>query len=257
MTKKKTPKWGYRSKVRDQDDASRTYTDDDIRNLADEYGFEDPEEIDLLQRVLDAAAINYRHFKTNENEAPRPSEMRPAVIDIKGLVDQLLSRLEDLDESTSQIFWQPETDIENLINHVGFPKETTTLESPYGHKIALIPDGEDALHYSYLEQDDHFESLSILKRYCEAALEAIPNDPGAARSSEALCRWAANIQFYWVNHFGRNFTLDSLKGQPQSDAARFCCDAFKVIDPKVPPSKVQGSMKKVIARKKKKRAGKE
>ena len=67
--------------------------------------------------------------------------------------------------------------------------------------------------------------------------------------------WAVNAANIWEQIVERAFTLDSEKGQPVSEAAMFCVDAFYHVEPGVAPSRVMDAMRKVISRRSGKIAG--
>jgi hypothetical protein len=62
--------------------------------------------------------------------------------------------------------------------------------------------------------------------------------------------WVLNIEMFWTQTLGRSFTrVVFAKGEPSSEAALFCVEAFKPFDPKTPPSRVLKEMKHCIKRK--------
>ncbi len=69
------------------------------------------------------------------------------------------------------------------------------------------------------------------------------------RSNFPLMMWLCKIATVWDGKLNRRFVRGySTNGQSNSDATILCVTAYNVLDPKVPPSRVENEMKKLISR---------
>lgn len=250
MPRKKKPKWGYQARSLLSDDGKRIYSSKSIQKLATDYGLKGPAKTRDLKERLEDAAMVYRNWRHNWDTAPRPGVMKAAINEIEKLATELHDRLENLDSSTAQYLWYPEIEL-HLLSH-----QSEITKTRFGHTIRRWTDENGDINWSYLEGRDLFETLEIVLAYCAEAKKTIGKDKGGPRPGLALRIWAVNAETIWEELFQRPFTLDYDKGRPVSEAARFAVDAFKTIDPKVPPSRVMNAMKKVIASRRKRISGK-
>lgn len=246
MSRKK-PKSGYRNVSVFAEDGIRIYADATVEALAREFGIEGESAIERLDDQLEGAAQIYRNCKNDYDDAPRPGHVRAALTEIRDLSSQLRTAVENLDDVSRELFWQPEIQIRGNPG----PLEISKSESEttrFGHVIQRLPARHGGHYVCVTLGEDHYETLDVLKNLAEYALGRIPDDTGAQRPSEALRMWVINIHKYWTDILGRKFTLTIHEGQPASDAAVFCCKAFKEIDPSVPHSRIMGEMRKLNAR---------
>ena len=252
MRAKKKPRWEYRGRNLLSEDGIQAYSDDDIQNLATICGITEPDQIADMRVRLEGAANIYRIWKNNHDDAPRYSDMKAAAGEIGDLVSQLKDRLTKLDDRTAAVFWRPEMEIFNLAFNGPDPTTEAVVESPYGHKIHKLPDGNGGGYICHLGMEEYFEALTILENYSCTAIEAIPTDRGAARKSEALRMWAINLERFWTIGLGRKFTVYRDKGEPLSQALHFCCEAFRVIEPSAPQSRVISAMEALTRKRRQK-----
>lgn len=113
----------------------------------------------------------------------------------------------------------------------------------------VIADG-DPLHHERLA-DLSISALQItcrgLVRNSEYAELAIMSPGRGRRASRALGEWMASIHRLWTEELGQSFTQGSQSdGSPTTRASAFCVEAFKVLDPKMPPQRVHNEMRKRI-----------
>ena len=245
MATKHQPKWDWQSRYLLSDDSLRSYTDDDIKHLADEFEISDEKQIGELRGRLEGAANVYRIYKNNHDTAPRPSEMRAAIKEIEALVTSLQDRLERMDDLTRLHFWDFEKQLHRFHMRPESTDEIITETTEHGHSVQIAPGPDRSYYVDYIGMREHFESLTILKSYCASALDNIPDDKGAQRKSEALWMWAINIRNAWIEILDRKFSITRHKGDPVSEAARFACKAFETLDEGVPKSRILTTLERV------------
>ncbi len=253
MATKHKPKWGHQGRYLLSDDGILIYSDEEIHRLATTFEIIGEDQIEELRMRLEGSANIYRIHHNNNDAAPRPGEMKAAIEEIDKLVTQLTDRLENIDDWTWRYLWHHERSLDRFHVLKGIPEETTVEKTEFGHTITRFPDNRGGMYISCIGQKEHFESLKILKNYCNAAIELIPPDKGARRKSEGLRMWAINMLSLWTELLDREFTIIRHKGEPVSDAARFCCEAFKTVDASVPQSLVITTLEQVKLYKNKKR----
>lgn len=256
MTRPK-PKFGYHARHLLSSYERRTYDARFVEELSARYNIDDPDLVRDLHEFLEGAADIYRTYTHNFDNAPRPGQMKAAYDEIDQLLEKLTDRLENLDDRSAWFFWEPESRIEASVKDPILAEDRQPIigESPWGHRILHYPVNEGGWITSYLKRDQHFESVRILRNYCSYARKRVGKDARGPSPSEGLRMWIVNVANYWDKGLGRQFTLDYEKGQPISEAARFCIDTIRIVDPEVLPSAVFGAMKKEIAARRKKPTG--
>ena len=135
MPTKKKPKWGYEGTYLLSDDGIRIYSDAVVKKLAKKYGVKSKKQIEEIKDRLEGAALVYRKWKQNHDDAPRRGEMIAALDEIEGLAMKLEDRLKHLDDETASIYWLPETELNGLSS-----RRSNETKTRYGHTITRIPD---------------------------------------------------------------------------------------------------------------------
>lgn len=213
------------------------FSDEFVLDLAKRYRI-DEQQAPELKRALHRWATIYQDHRAEADNRPRPRYMKTELRRLLRSIDDLRSALEHLHPKTEDRFWLPEKWIDPPR---GSTEAVTT--SPFGHTIFQVPTGPNERLQFWITKARHFESLTILRRYCERAIAALPKDVGGQVRNEALRIWAVNIINYWETALGRNFTIKCYKGIPITKGAAFCVDAFKPIDPSVPVAKLVTAMR--------------
>lgn len=232
------------------------YSQDAITKLTRDYNITDQCQIVVLKDRLEAAAHIYQSYEEHYRDSARPSKSKAVITEIKSHVDELRRLFGELDGATARKLWFPEIEVDGFATSGEIPKNNVILKSPYGHTITKQPIDNDSCTVSYLSIDNHLESLEILQNYCDEALDHIPVDKGAARKSKSVLMWLIKVRELWIEGLGRKFTRDSVKSGLVSEAARFCYDALKVIDPNIKSRTVNSSMKLLITAANKHQSGK-
>lgn len=129
--------------------------------------------------------------------------------------------------------------------------------SDIGHKFDRFTDHEGMATTLTSDIEDLIRSVSILEKVATEAKKNIGSMPVGPRLDDSMRMWITNIANMWTEKLGRPFTRDTTsKGDPLTEAAQFCIDAFLPISPSTPNSKVLNGMKKHITESRKKATGK-
>ncbi len=211
------PNWSdYRSGARPE-----LYSTEFVKNLARTFKI-DPARVPELKNALEEWADVFRFHKAGSDEWPRSGNIQSELELIKSRIDALKSTLENLHPETERRFWQPEAGIKPS---PGSSEQIST--SPYEHTIFNIQTSPTQWTAFYIDRIRHFESLSILRNFADAAIAQLPEDLGGRIRSEALRMWVENVRAYWKNVLKRQLTA-------KKQGAAFCIAAFKPIDPTLP-----------------------
>lgn len=207
-----------------------------VQGLARKFKI-DTAKIPELKLALEGWADVYRVHKTESDDRPRPGQIKAELELIKSRIDALRSTLENLHPETEQWFWRPEAQIKAPLS-----SDEQVTKSPYGHTIFKIPTGPDQWVTFHIDQARHFESLTILGNYADAAIEQLSRfrpDRGGRIRSEALRMWVENVRAYWEKVLKRRFTA-------KKQGAAFCIAAFKPINPTFPESLITTAIRFVL-----------
>mgnify|MGYP003627247469 CR=1 FL=1 len=94
------------------------------------------------------------------------------------------------------------------------------------------------------------DALTHLEAFSKAAQKNLMTRTKGRRNSMSLRLWVRNIAGIWRDHRGEPFHVTYLAGNPKSEAACFCADTLKIIDPGIPKSKVITEMRKFVTEEK-------
>lgn len=84
-----------------------------------------------------------------------------------------------------------------------------------------------------------------------ATIENLPNQPRGQNRDYGLRLWVLNIKELWTQTTDAPFTRDATDAnEPITSAAIFCVNAFHIIEPDYPNSRILREMKDCIARQK-------
>lgn len=212
---------------------SAIFSDAFVEGLAKRFKIE-AGRIPGLHKALEAWADIYRVYKWAEDDWPRTGNIKAELRLLRSRIDDLRETLLNLHPATEAKFWLPEHSVE-------FPpfSEEQVFISPYGHTMLRIPTGPSDAVLFHIDRSRHFESLTILLNYADAALSRMRNDQGGRARSEALRMWVVNVKNYWEGFLGRKFTV-------KKDGAAFCIEAFKPVDPSVSEARLVTAMRQVV-----------
>jgi len=246
---RRPPRDGFREFPRRE---AKVFSDSFVQKLARSYKIED-QRVPELKRALEGWADVYFDYK-EEDERPRAGKIKAEIEDLRTRIDELRLALERLTDDAEQLFWWPE----GLVRPDPF-SDANLHTSDYGHMIRLIPHAEGGKAIIRIEKHHHFESLLILRNYCEAAIRRLyeREDRGGRKRSEALRMWAVNTINYWESPdcLNRRFALKCYKGEPITQGALFTIEAFQPIDPTISVARHVTAMRHAMKTRRKRVAG--
>jgi len=215
-----------------------------VESLAAQFKI-NPERVVELKRLLEGWADVFRRYKFDVDDRRHlTSTVRSELRRIKQRVDALRSALDNLHPETDWRLWAPEGEhaVELMptsrTQSAPYPKDEVEL-GPYGHTLTRVWTCDGHSFLMRIEQSDHYESLTILRNYAATAIARLPSDKGGRFRREALRMWLVNVRSYWTDVLGRRFSY-------KKESARFCIEAFKLIDPSFPESRLIMAIRNVL-----------
>jgi hypothetical protein len=212
------------------------YSTEFVQELARTFKI-DLARIPELKTALEDWADVYWFHKAGFEESVRSGKIKAELEFIKSRINALKSTLENLHPEIEHRFWQPESEIIKPSPDSG--EQIIKSTSPYGHTIFKIQLSPKQGMVFYINKAHHFESLTILQNYADAAIAKLPEDRGGRIRSEALRMWVENVRSYWKNVLKRQFTA-------KKQSAAFCIAAFRPIDPTFPASRITTAIRHVL-----------
>jgi hypothetical protein len=220
-----------------------TYTKADLEFLYSEFNIPTAAQAELARALEDAAAICRWHNQ------PTASNVRPAVSiaalnKVAKFADKLGAALSGLPPAAQAALAVEYTRSESSVISAlsGGPP------SPKGAAL-FVPQTDGSTLPVLPDQDDIKDIIAHVARMAKQAT-GLPSGADGTKRNQGLRMWMFNIEIFWTETLGRSFTRVVLpNGEPLSQAARFCVEAFKPFDPKTPPSRVINEMKHCIKRK--------
>jgi hypothetical protein len=216
----------FRERFEQETPKPRVFSKTAAAALARKFGILGDKQPKELCDALNGWSETYWIHRLAEDDRLPARLRRQAVRKIQPRVKALRHALDSLDENTKRLFWSPDNQVSG---YLGFGR----WESPYGHTIHTAELDEKTTQYWFIQKGDHFEALSILEKYCELALAAIPQGTPGRDRRESVRMWVVNVIYYWEDFLKRRFTIDYQQGAPVSPGARFCVEAFSRVDARV------------------------
>lgn len=236
MPTTKKPKRGYRRKrFSDLMDIAR-FTDDNVSDLANKFGYPNPSNLSELKQSLETAAAVYWLNKDIEQNAPRRAHIAAAVDEIEQLTVKLRTCLSGLDEDTAHLFAALESKVGYEITMSALSDQVHATKTRFGHTIVRGQKSDRPNVITRLYFEDIEEGLEILQGYCEELRTSLLPDKTGPREKYALRLWVDSMSRIWTDLFGKPFTLNFNEREMLSEAAQFCKEALKILDPSAPPT---------------------
>jgi len=215
----------------------------------------------ILRRLSGTADIYFRYKEGIDKVEPNQ--------DIKEQLDAILKSIDRLERQRKRLSDGAQAAFRRAVS--GFEVDVFTSATtektnaddpvqrvPLRHNLSFYKiDMGDGSH-TIIRFDDQLidEALFSLRTYFEVAKNEVrPRSPGR-RQSESLRMGIINLASIWRDYRKDPFSVTYVKGEPKSEAARFCVDAMKLIDPTIPKSRVISEMRG-YAREAKKRKSQE
>jgi len=228
----------------------KTYSDEAYEILSDRFEFRTLLRPELRNQLEDFAAI-WRWHHDRAEHVRQPSRDAKALALVAKQSQKLQLALDALSNNASIAMQQTSQQYE---------MQSFDLERNYsdvGHEFYRYT-GQDGTETTlYQEIQDLVRSVSIIRLVAVEAKENIGSMPVGPRFDLSMTMWIINIARMWTEKLDRPFTRDTTsKGDPLTEAAQFCIDAFHPTSPSTPNSKVLNGMKKHITESRKKATGK-
>lgn len=215
-----------------------------ISTLANDFSISDSQKKEFSD-VLEDAHSRWEWAQEMAAKKHKPSEIRLALVNVEKTALALKDVLATL----------PEVAIKE-IDRISQTDYVRNLENPDYPSISLPalalrdPVASDSGSLIILDHEDWIQIAAALAITSKRALENVPHGKSGRKEEGALDYWIAIIAFYWTGTLNRKFSRDATDdGQPLSEAARFCVEAFSAVDPEVPQSRVLNAMKLYIKNK--------
>ncbi|MBI1220497.1 MAG: hypothetical protein GC186_18355 [Rhodobacteraceae bacterium] len=219
-----------------------TYTPEVFAALCEQ--FEIPADVrDELLRRLEGGAAVWRRYHSRDEPQPPAHHVRQELATLAKHAAKFIASYRDLsDEARHALSRMHEHHMTR-----GVPDALTAASPPYPYLRAPSEDPETGvLTVDLGEIAGLIEGLQIVAR---DAADKVSGGRVGKRRSEALRMWMVNIELIWEEVLKRPFTRDATsRGEPITEAARFCVEAYKPLDPALPASRVLNEMKLCIKR---------
>lgn len=227
-----------------------TNSDEAYEILCDRFEFPEPLKPELRKQLEDFAAI-WRWHHDRSKHVRQPSRDAKALALVARQSQKLQLALDALSDNASIAMQQTSHQYE--MQSFDFEKNFSDV----GHEFYRYTDQDGTETTLYQDIQDLVRSVSIIKLVAVEAKENIGSMPVGPRFDLSMTMWITNVAIMWTEKLGRPFTRDTTsKGDPLTEAAQFCIDAFHPISPSTPNSKILNEMKKHITKSRKKTTGK-
>jgi uncharacterized protein (UPF0335 family) len=202
----------------------------------------------LYQRLNGTATIYFGYKETADQNTPNQ--------DIKEELDAVLKTISRLERQRKKLSGGARAAFRRAVS--GFKvealtaavQETKKTDDPvqrvslrHGLPFYKIDMGDGS--HTLIQFDDELidEALFSLRTYIEVARSEIRARPPGRKQSESLRLCIFNLASIWCDYRREPFRVTYVKGEPKSEAARFCVDAMKLIDPKIQKPRIITAMR--------------
>ncbi|MES0826111.1 hypothetical protein [Ruegeria sp. SCP11] len=217
-----------------------TYDDNAVQYLC-EVGELAPANIGVFAEKLEHSAAMYRWETAKFENLPRNSDVARELKDIAKQANRLKSSLD-------QLSWKAQSELDRLADSDAQHAISGSLAAPSEPSLAVslkhLEIGVPCVVMDVPTLRSVIEGLEIAATSKSANLPK--GRPGQVRSY-GLRLWMRNIADLWDGTTSQAFTRDvTSTGEPITNAARFCAEAFRSIDPSIPTSRVMRELKDCI-----------
>jgi hypothetical protein len=216
---------------------------EDFRPIAEKVGI--PNELTEQARLrLCYAAFVYRLVRDNEGSTEVGSSFRNVTKELSLLLSAtqtLASRLDSISsDARDAIEWAERIVDDEML--------APNRISSFGHSYFRHHDREGRETTTYLHLPQILEAVSVPRKMIEHVLaRARPVDQGGRRfQNQATWEFISAMREFWVKQLKRPFTFDQQNGEPVSDAAFFCWELLKFIDPNAKRSEFCTAMREAV-----------
>ncbi|KEP70708.1 hypothetical protein DL1_15595 [Thioclava dalianensis] len=213
------------------------YSDAIFEHLAQEFKI-DPEFHAEVRTRLEGAGDVWKRLGGGTTDSLRPGEIKKELQQVSKQAGKLYDRLKALSLDANHALMQSH----ERIGQAAAPKDLEQGDLQY--PFVAITEGDPSPVAIALQAKDLSKIISGIRDVAEAAIDDQKTGRAGKKSDDALRLWITNIETIWIDILGRPFSRDVTDaGDPISEAARFCVEAFKPIDAALPSSRVLNAMK--------------
>jgi hypothetical protein len=190
------------------------------------------------------AAFAYRLVRDNKGSIEAGSSFKS----VKKELSSLLSATQTLALRLDAVSSEARNAIEWAEEIVAYEMLGYSPISSFGHSFFRYRDREGRETRTYLHFPQILEAVSVLRNMIDHILaRARPADKGG-RPFQTQATWVFIVEMreFWTNELKRSFTFDHCKGVPISEAAIFCWELLKFVDPKAECSEFCTAMRKAV-----------
>jgi hypothetical protein len=217
-----------------------TYDESNVRYLC-EIGELTPANIEAFAESLEHSAAIYRWESAKFEDRPRNSDVALELKDIAKQANRLKSSLD-------QLSWNAQSELDRHADINAQHAITGSLAAPSEPSLAVsLKHLEIGVPCVIMNVPTLRSVIEGLENAANSKSANLPKGrPGQVRSY-GLRLWMRNIAELWDKSTNRAFTRDvTSTGEPITNAARFCAEAFRIVDPSVPTSRVMRELKDCI-----------
>lgn len=202
----------------------------------------------IFQRLNGTASV-YFAYKEGSDKVESNQDIKDQLDATIKAVDRLERQRKNLSESACLAFRRAVSGFEIEATYAALKAEPIP-DNPV-QKIFLRHDlsfykidlGEDVHTNIFFDEYLINDGLLSLRIYLQAARDELRKRPPGRNRSESLRMGVINIASIWRDYRRESFRVTYVKGEPKSEAARFCVDAMKLIDPSIPKSRIVTAMR--------------
>jgi hypothetical protein len=216
------------------------FDQDNIGKLTKDHGI--PAEASMVVGVLlEFAALAY--WKETQRSKREYSEHRKDLDKLEKAAARMVAVLDELDPESVQVMHEARVARGFRDHEIGtivdaFVQSVTTPDTAPPPNQLDVPHGIDDLAHLRNTLASVIADAQAGKRWAGKGKSGRPSDESATDLMQ-MCF------MIWTNFVQREFTVAWFKSQPDSDAARFCCDVAAIVDPKLSASRIITATRKV------------
>jgi len=222
------------------------FSDAFVAELFENYDIE-PEKQARVRRLLDRAATNWR--QASDLDVPL-RDQREVLATLGRHSGALKAVLHEIPATT----WHKLTAASAMFDSGEFSEPRLTNTSPPSwdplaetEPTLIVPASDPADVTGRITVTQLVQALDLLSSLGDIAVQMMPPVKPGVQIDYPLRYWMMEIQRLWQVHLQRKFTRDvDAHGAPITDAACFCVEVFRQMEPQTPRSRVLNEMKIAI-----------
>lgn len=216
------------------------FDQDNIGKLAEDHGI--PAEATMIVLwILELSALAY--WKETERGKREYSARRKDLDKLEKAAARLAAVLDELDPDTVEVMHEAriargfrDHDIGTIV-----ASSVQSLMSPG----TTPPPNQVEIPHGLQDLEHLREILAAVIADAQAGKRWAGEGKSGRPSDDSATGLMQMCFMIWTNFVQRDFTVAWFKSQPDSDAARFCCDVAAIVDPKLSASRIITATRKV------------